>query len=150
VERTNTSAAAVIVAVTENRELVLVEQYRIPLSCRVIELPAGLVGDLAECKGEGLIEAARRELIEETGFDAAQFEILFEGPSTSGLANEVYTMLMAKNVRRVAAGGGDESEDIQVHVVPLDELDGWLDARRRDGLMVSPKIYSALYFVAER
>ena len=56
-ERTNTSAAVVVVAVTESRQLVLVEQYRIPLSCRVIELPAGLVGDLAANKEEGLVEA---------------------------------------------------------------------------------------------
>lgn len=146
VERTHTSAAAVIVAITEQRQLLLVEQYRIPLGRRVIELPAGLVGDLAENKQECLEEAARRELLEETGYEAGSIEFLLEGPTTPGLANEVYTLLLARNVRKVAPGGGDATEDIQVHVVPLDEVAAWLEANRREGIMISPKIYSALYF----
>jgi ADP-ribose pyrophosphatase len=146
VERTNTSAAVVIVAITQQRELVLVEQYRIPLGRRVIELPAGLVGDLAEHKQEDLVEAARRELLEETGYEAANFDYLLEGPTSPGLANEVYTMLLARDVRQVGPGGGDQFEDIQAHVVPLDEVDRWLESKRREGVMVSPKIYSALYF----
>jgi nicotinamidase-related amidase/8-oxo-dGTP pyrophosphatase MutT (NUDIX family) len=148
VERTNTSAAVVIVAITENREIVLVEQYRIPLGRRVIELPAGLVGDLAENKQEDLMEAARRELLEETGYEAEQIEYLLEGPSSAGLANEVYTLLLAKDARKVGPGGGDASEDIRVHVVPLDQAEAWLEAKRREGLMISPKIYSALYFTS--
>jgi ADP-ribose pyrophosphatase len=150
VERTNVTAAAVIVAITEQRELLLVEQYRIPLGRRVIELPAGLVGDLAENKQEGLEEAARRELLEETGYEATDIEFLLEGPTSPGLANEIYTMLLARNVCKVAPGGGDATEDIQVHVVPLDQVETWLQSKRREGLMVSPKIYSALYFVAAR
>ena len=150
VERTNVKAAAVIVAITEQRQLLLVEQYRIPLARRVIELPAGLVGDLAENKQESLEEAAHRELLEETGYEAADIEVLLEGPTTPGLANEVYTLLLAQNVRKVAAGGGDSTEDIQVHVVPLDQIDAWLDAKCREGLMVSPKIYSGLHFLDAR
>jgi nicotinamidase/pyrazinamidase len=149
VERTNTSAAAVIVAITRQRELLLVEQYRIPLARRVIELPAGLVGDLAENKQEGLIEAARRELLEETGYKADAIEYLLEGPTSPGLANEVYTLLLARNVRKIGPGGGDPSEDIEVHVVSLDGIDAWLDSKRREGLMISPKIYSALYFATK-
>lgn len=145
-ERTNTSAAVVIVAITENWELVLIEQYRIPLGCRVIELPAGLVGDSAESKEEELAEAARRELLEETGYEAKNIEHLMEGPSSSGMTNEVFTLVLAKDVRKVGPGGGDATEDIQVHIVPLDEVPGWLESKRREGKMVSPKIYSALYF----
>lgn len=145
-ERTNTSAAVVIVAITDQRELVLVEQYRIPLGRRVIELPAGLVGDSAESREEDLVEAARRELLEETGYEAARMELLMEGPSSPGLTNEFYAMLLARDARKVGLGGGDESEDIQVHVVPLNDVETWLASKRRDGAMVSPKIYSALYF----
>jgi ADP-ribose pyrophosphatase len=152
VERTNTAAAAVIVAITEQGQLVMVEQYRIPLGCRVIELPAGLVGDLAENKQENLVDAARRELLEETGYEADHIDYLLDGPSSSGLTSEVFTLLLARNVKRVGAGGGDSTEDIQVHVMPLDQVPGWLDSKRREGFMISPKIYMGLYFVyaAER
>ncbi len=150
VERTSVKAAVVIVAISERRQLLLVEQYRIPLARRVIELPAGLVGDLAENRQEGLEEAACRELLEETGYEAGGFEFLLEGPTSPGLANEVYTMLLARDVRKVAPGGGDASENIQVHVVPLDQVETWLESKRREGVMVSPKIYSGLYFVTAR
>lgn len=150
VERTNTSAAAVIVAITPHRELVLIEQYRIPLGRRVIELPAGLVGDSAENKEEELSVAARRELFEETGYEADHIEFLLEGPSSSGLTNEVFTMVLAPNVRKVGPGGGDATEDIQVHVVPLDKVETWLQSKLHEGKFVSPKIYSALYFIARR
>ena len=149
VERTNTSGAVVIAAVTAERQLVLIEQYRIPLDRRVIELPAGLVGDLAECKEEGLAEAARRELLEETGYEAKDIDYLFDGPSSSGLASEVFTLVLAKDVRTVGPGGGDGTEDIQVHVVPLDEVEAWLTSKRREGYLISPKIYAALYFVTK-
>ncbi len=146
VERTNTSAAVVVVAITERRQLVLVEQYRIPLNSRVIELPAGLVGDLAESKEEDLMEAAHRELFEETGYEAARLDYLIEGPSSAGLTNEVYTLLLARDVRQVGPGGGDTTENILVHVVPLDEVPEWLESKRQEGMMISPKIYSALHF----
>jgi len=146
VERVNSSGAAVIVAVTENAELVLVEQYRIPLGRPVIELPAGLAGDIAGSEHEELSEAARRELLEETGCEASSMTPLVEGPSSAGLASETYTLFLARGARRIGPGGGDHSEDIQVHVVPLDEVPRWLDAKRRDGVMVDPKVYAGLYF----
>ena len=150
VERRNTSGAVVVAAVTEEEELVLIDQYRIPLDRRVIELPAGLVGDSAESEGEGFAEAARRELLEETGYVARQVEYLLDGPSSSGLASEVFALVLARDVQRVGAGGGDATEDIRVHVVPLAEVETWLASKRQEGFMVSPKIYAALYFIAQR
>ncbi len=147
VERVNSSGAAVIVAVTDDGELVLVEQFRIPLGRSVIELPAGLAGDIVGSEEEDLAEAARRELLEETGFESSRMTPLVEGPSSAGLASETYTLFLARGAHRVGPGGGDHSEDIRVHVVPLDQVPAWLEeAKRRDGVMVDPKVYAGLYF----
>jgi ADP-ribose pyrophosphatase len=150
VERTNASGAALIVAVTEDGRLILVQQYRIPLAKAVIELPAGLAGDLAGSEHEALAEAARRELFEETGYEAERMEYLTEGPASAGLSTEVYTLFLAANVRRVGPGGGDHTENIQVHLVPLAEVPQWLEQRRQQGLLVDPRIYAGLFFANDR
>ncbi len=141
VERTNASGVAVIVAVTDANKLLLVEQYRDPVARRVIELPAGLVGDLQA--DEPLAEAARRELIEETGYAARTIEIACTGPVTAGLANETHSFCIARELERVGPGGGDASEDISVHAVPLAGIDAWL-AARADQVAVDPKIHIGL------
>jgi ADP-ribose pyrophosphatase len=146
VERVNTSGAVVIVAVTENAELLLVEQYRIPLASRVIELPAGLVGDVAGSEHEKLAEAACRELREETGYEATHWEYLTEGPASAGLSNETYALFLVRKARQVGPGGGDEREDIQVHRVPLHQVPAWLRQRRQQGILVDPRVYAGLYF----
>lgn len=145
-ERVNASGAVIIVALTRQRELVLVQQHRIPLGAAVVELPAGLSGDARPTAHEALADAARRELLEETGFEAARMELLVEGPSSAGLANEVYALFLARDVRRVGPGGGEGSEKIQVHVVPLAEVDAWLQGRVREGIVVDPRVYAGLYF----
>lgn len=145
-ERTNNSGVVVIVAITDEAEIVLAEQYRPPVDARVLDLPMGLSGDLDGAEGEDLREAARRELLEETGYEAARLELLGEGPTSAGLTNEVLTFFLARGCRRVADGGGDETEDIEVHVVPLDRADAWLERKRAGGVLLDPKIYAAMYF----
>ena len=58
--RTNATGAAIIIAVTEEQNLLLVEQYRIPVHARTIELPAGIIGDEPGSSDEARVEAARR------------------------------------------------------------------------------------------
>jgi ADP-ribose pyrophosphatase len=94
-----------------------------------------------------LLEAAKRELLEETGFEAEQMEILMSCPSSAGMSAEVITFVTANGLRKVAAGGGDSSEDIEVHLVPLAEADRWLNGRREAGTPLDPKIFSALYWL---
>lgn len=147
VERINARGAVVIVAVTADDELILVEQPRPALNGPVIELPAGLVGDIAGAEDEQRAVAARRELEEETGYTAARFSYLTGGPPSAGLSSETLWFYRAYDVRRVGPGGGDDSEDITVHIVPLETVDAWLAARARDGVPVDPKIYTGLYFV---
>ncbi len=148
VERRKITGIAVIVAVTGGREAVLVEQYRPPVKARMIEWPAGLVGDEENRDEEHILDAANRELEEETGFRAAELAVIAEGPPSSGQSSEIVTFVRATDLERVGKGGGVGGEDIQVHIVPLAEIDAWLEARSKEGLLIDPKIYTGLYFVS--
>jgi ADP-ribose pyrophosphatase len=148
VDRIGATGAAIVVAVTDDQKLLLVEQYRIPVHARTIELPAGIVGDEPGGLSERPTAAAKRELLEETGYAADRVEALTTGPSSSGLTSEMATLLRASGLRRVSAGGGVAHEDITVHEVPLSEVHGWLAARASQGLLIEPKVYAGLYFIA--
>lgn len=146
-ERTNATGAAIIVAVTDEQNLLLVEQYRIPVHTRTIELPAGIIGDEPGGSDEAQAEAAGRELIEETGYKVGQIQALSHGPSSSGLTSETVTLFYATKLHREGAGGGVSHEDITVHEVPLAEVHQWLEAKAKAGVLVDPKIYAGLYFI---
>lgn len=148
VTRSNAHAVVVIVALTGDQEIVLVEQYRRPVDRRVIELPAGLVGDL-HGPDEDVLEAARRELIEETGFEADSVELVMESPSSSGMTDEIISFIRARGLNRIGSGGGDASEDIVTHIVPLDQVDCWLEQQQAAGLYLDPKIFTALYWLSQ-
>lgn len=147
VERVNARGVVVIVAVTDNNELLLVEQPRLPLQANVIELPAGLVGDIAGAEDEAMELAALRELEEETGYRTARMTFLAEGPPSAGLTSETLSFYRAGPVTRVGAGGGDDSEDIIPYAIPLAEVETWLVEREAEGRLIDPKIYAGLYFL---
>jgi ADP-ribose pyrophosphatase len=152
-ERTTATGAVAIVAITDDRRIVLVEQFRIPLGCSVIELPAGLAGDVAEDElagpADSLAKAAHRELLEETGYDASNVRQLMTGPTSAGLTNELVTFFHATGLRRIGSGGGGGDEAITVHQPPLDELDAWLAQRVAEGQAIDPKIFSGLYLIRD-
>jgi ADP-ribose pyrophosphatase len=147
VERTKASGIVAILPITDRDEIVLVEQFRIPVGKRVIEIPAGLAGDIEDEETEEPANAARRELLEETGYEARTMELLTEGPPSAGLSTEIVTFFHARGLKKVGNGGGDGSEDIEVHLVPLTKLDGWIDGKQREGCLVDYKIYASLYFL---
>jgi ADP-ribose pyrophosphatase len=149
-ERVGASGVVVIVPLTAVGELVLVEQFRHPLNARVLELPAGLVGDKAEFEGEAFESAALRELEEETGFLASKLEFLTSGPSAAGSSNTLIHFYLATGLKKTGPGGGDEHEDIQVHVVPMNEFEAFSKAREKEGCLLDAKIFTGLYFAQAR
>ncbi|MDZ7790249.1 MAG: NUDIX hydrolase [Xanthomonadales bacterium] len=141
---------AVLVAITPDDALLLVEQFRMPIQRRTIELPAGLVGDQAGQEGEALLAAARRELEEETGWRAGHVDEIMPCPTSAGMTDEMAVFVRATDLERVGDGGGDDSEDIRVHAVARDGIDEWLARRHAEGFAIDPKIYTALYWSPPR
>lgn len=147
VQRVSNRGAVFVLAVTPARELVLVEQHRVPLHRRCLELPAGILGDEAAHAGESPESCAVRELEEETGFRAGRARLLMSGPVAAGLTSEILFLVLAEGLERVGRGGGTDGEDITVHTVPLDRVHDWLEQKRGDGLLVEPRIYTGLYWL---
>ncbi len=145
VRRPQSEICVGILAISPASEIILVEQFRIPMQCGVIELPAGIVGDEPEFLGETLAETAARELMEETGYRAGSITPLIASPTSAGMSSEMVHIFHAQDLTREHAGGGIGNEDITVHHVPLPELRGWLAAREAEGLLIDFKILAALW-----
>ena len=136
VSRTRNISAAVILAVHEG-EVILVEQYRVPIRSQCLELPAGLVGDDGAEEAE---TAAIRELEEETGYRAEHMEVLGRFHASPGMSSEGFTLLRATGLTRVGEGGGVEGEDIVVHHVPLAEVPAFIEKKRAEGCAMDVKL----------
>lgn len=137
VSRTRSIGAAVILAVDDGH-VILVEQYRVPLGCRCLELPAGLVGD--DTEGEAAEIAAIRELEEETGWRAAAMTDLGRYWSSPGMVSESFTLMRAEGLEKVGDGGGVPGEEIEVYRVKLDEIAAFVTARRAEGIAIDVKL----------
>jgi ADP-ribose pyrophosphatase len=146
-DRPGISGIVAIAAMTPEHEVLFVEQFRPPVGKNVIELPAGLAGDVSGCEKEKLAQAAKRELLEETGYEAGQIVFHTEGPPSAGIASEIVTFFLATNLVCKGNGGGDAHEKIIVHKVPLAEADTWLENQRQQGKLIDPKVYAGLYFL---
>ncbi|MEP7007518.1 MAG: NUDIX hydrolase [Sphingomonas bacterium] len=129
--------AAVILAIDEG-DVILVEQHRVPLGQRCIELPAGLVGD--EEEGESVELSAARELEEETGYRPDHVEPLGYFHSSPGMVSEGFTLVRATGLTKVSDGGGVPGEDITVHRVPLAGIVDFIAAKRAEGLAIDVRL----------
>ena len=136
--------AAVILAIDAEDHVLLVEQYRVPLGKRCLELPAGLIGDDEGAEGEDALAAAARELEEETGYRAASITSLGEFYSSPGMVAESFTLVSAHGLSKVGPGGGTASEDITVHRVPLSTLAQFVELARARGLGIDVRLLMLL------
>ena len=130
---------AVVIMAEHDGQVILVEQHRVAVGGRCLELPAGLVGDHHP---DATVEStAVAELEEETGFTAASIERLGEFHASPGMLTESFTLVRAHGVRRVGAGGGVAGEeDITVHLVPKGELAQFVRERRTAGVAMDVKL----------
>lgn len=149
VERSNCTGAVIIVAMTQDRKLLFIEQFRIPVGKPVIEFPAGLIGDEGAGQ-EDLAQAARRELLEETGYEAKRILPLAGGPTSAGLTSELVWLVQAVGLAKRSAGGGEAYERITVHEVPLGDVERWLHRQAQRGKLVDPKVYAGLYLLKRK
>ena len=141
--RTNNINAVVILAEHDGK-VILVDQPRVPPDCRCIELPAGLVGD--EDPNATIESTAIKELEEETGFTAERVERLGEFYASPGMLSESFTLVRAHGVRNIGEGGGDENEDIKVHLVDRADIPNFIEQKRAEGFGVDVKLLLFLNF----
>ena len=141
--RTNNIGAVVVLAEHDGK-VILVEQPRVPLGKRSLELPAGLVGDQDP---DATVEStAVKELEEETGFTAERVERLGEFYASPGMVSEGFTLVRATGLRKIGEGGGDENEDIEVHLVPRPDVSAFIAQKRSEGYAIDVKLLLFLDF----
>jgi 8-oxo-dGTP pyrophosphatase MutT (NUDIX family) len=108
-----------VLAMTRNRQAVLIRQYRHGIGKVHWELPAGV----HDKPGESLLEAAQRELLEETGFGGGTWKPWMELSANPALQNNLTCTFLAEDVQQIDEQRLDATEEISVHLVGLDELD---------------------------
>ena len=106
--------ASAVIPVTDNNEIILVRQYRYPIQALTMEIPAGKL-DVA---GEDPLECAKRELEEETGYSAQEYQFLTKMATTVGFSDEFIYIYAARGLK-AGQQHTDEDEFINVVTVPL-------------------------------
>ena len=135
---------AVVILAEYECKLILVDQPRVGPDCRCVELPAGLVGD--QDPNATIESTAIKELEEETGFTADRVERLGDFYSSPGMLAEGFTLVRAHGLRRIGEGGGDENEDIKVHLVAPQDIPNFLEQKRAEGFGIDVKLLLLLNY----
>jgi len=149
-QRTKASGIVMIIPLTDAGELLFIEQPRAAIGKNVIEFPAGLAGDGEGTVRESLATAAKRELLEETGYKARSMRPLTEGPPSAGISDEIITLFLATGLKKVSDATGDGHEQITTHLVPLVSAQAWLKRRaKRKNTMIDLKLWGGLYFAEQ-
>lgn len=146
--RANAAGVVAVVAQHDDGRVVLVEQVRPAVGAAVVELPAGLVGDDAAAGDESFLDAARRELYEETGYTARDWAPLGAAHSSPGLTDERITFFHATGLTRTGPGGGVDGEAITLYELAPADLPALLADWQREGRAVDMKLLAGLYAAA--
>ena len=107
-----------VVALTDRDEVVLIRQYRHGIEKVAYEIPAGTT----DPQDKSLEEAARRELLEETGYGGGRWSLLTTLSANPALTNNLTTTFLAEGVTQLAAAAPESNEDIRVHLTPLSQV----------------------------
>lgn len=129
---------AVVILAEHDGKMILIDQPRIAVGRRCLELPAGLVGDVDP--GATVEDTAVKELEEETGYTADRIERLGDFYSSPGMLSESFTLVRAHGVTRIGEGGGTEHEDIRVHLVARDEIPAFVEQMRGEGFAIDVRL----------
>ncbi len=140
VRRTNCERAVVIFGLTPDGQVPLVRQVRPAVRAPVWELPAGLL----DVPDENLEAAARRELVEEAGYQAQRIVPLFSVPANAAASSLFLDCVLATGLRFVGRSGGDEAHPLEVHLFPAQALSRDLYRRVQTGEFVDPRIWSVI------
>ena len=143
VERVLGTGIAIVFAITDSKEIILVEQYRKAVDARCIELPAGIINDTGS--KESTLAGAKRELLEETGYEAEKINFMGCFPVSVGITSGLYNIFIASGLRKTGPGGGDATENITVHNVPFEELSDFIRKKSFEGFHIDLKIFAVSY-----
>jgi ADP-ribose pyrophosphatase len=135
---------AVVILAEHQGKVILIDQPRAAPDCRCVELPAGLVGD--EDRNATVEATAIKELEEETGFTADRVERLGEFYGSPGILAESFTLVRAHGVRKIGEGGGDDNEDINVHLVARSDIPNFIEQKRAEGFGIDVKLLIFMNF----
>lgn len=135
VERKKGKEAVAVIATTDDGKWIFVQQYRRPVDAKVLDWPAGLVGDDGE---DDPAKTARKELEEETGYTCDEVEFLAKCPTSPGITSELVSFYRANGVKKT----GEPEEEITVHLVTRDELRAWIASH--DDVLIDVKIWAGL------
>lgn len=142
-ERTVGQNVVSAVAVTRKKEVILINEFRPSMGAEVIGLPGGK----CDIPGEYVENTVRRELVEETGYEAEKMTKLFGGPVSPGLSPEYMTVYLAEGLKLT---GGKIEDKIQVYEIPLDGFEEWFAGKERMGILVDVQARAYIEYARAR
>ena len=126
-----------IIALTRNQEVVLIEQFRHGIEEIILEIPGGMIDD-----GEDAETAARRELLEETGFSAEKFVLLGKSHPNPAINNNTIFHFLAADCEKNGETSFDEHESVVTKIVSLEEAEKLI----ADGVITHSLVVAAFHY----